>query len=438
MLRSLEGIEKRFGNPLFSSVIQFALKCENQTTVEKIVNNFNKIFLGLRLRISDEHYAKASEETIINNVLKLPMWIQDCKTACDWMNENYNLPVTERLTTIASNNRIIVVNSNHNVSDSGFILNAVEHCLDDNILDAFYTDPNLSPEEKLVPIRESVAFKTEIDRAERKSPQLHPYPTCTSFPYDINDDRFAKREPVSLHFDDQISIEKLVCYDKKLKRPKQMNELLWTAITMNQLAMAINKEGSQTNKNQPLSLPIIVDTRKFKDDQSKVNWRYTNCVSAANLLVEPSAEMKISDIFNLFRKDLNMHIKDGFYYWINHGNFIGTPGRAYGMNSSIGTVKINPPLIDFFIQSHEKISKDLEFNANYGTGLSVFSFSKVTPKSNTFCSTVYFNNTSQLMKETMVLRDAFKHFITEIPIDSNYGEALKELQNFQKKLLDEY
>ena len=436
MLRSLEGIEKRFASPLYSSVIQFAIKCENHTTVEKIVNNFNKIFLGLRLKVVDEHFSKASQETIINNVLELPIWIQDCKTACNWMDNNYKLPVSDRLTTIASNDRIVVVNSNHVVSDSGFILNALDHCLDDDILKAFYVDPNLSSEEKLVPIRESVAFKTEIERAEANKPALHPYSTCTSFPYDINDPHFVNQEPVQINFNDEIPVENLTCYDKKLNRPKQMNELLWTAISMNQLAMAINKGG---DKNQPLSLPIIVDTRKFKDDQSKINWRYTNCVTAANLLVKPSNEnMTLKDVFNLFRKDLDFHVKDGFYYWINHGNFLGTPGKAYGMNSSIGTVKINPPLIDFFIQSRHLISKDLKLNAEHGTGLSVFSFSKVMPKKNMFCPTVYFDNSSMLLKETLVLRDSFKHFITEIPVDTNYKEALKELQNFQKKLLDEY
>lgn len=201
--------------------------------------------------------------------------------------------------------------------------------------------------------------------------------------------------------------------------------------------MAMNKEGS-SYKKQPLALPIIVDIRKFADDQSNFFWRYTKCVSAANLLVNPTDNMTITDIFNSFRKDLNTHIKDGFFYWINNGNFLGKPDRAYGMKSSIGAVKLSPPILDFFIQSKFLISKDLELNAQNGTGLSIFSFSKVTPDSNTFCLTVYFDNSNMLMKETMVLRESFKYFITKIPVDYKYNEDLKELQNFQKKLLDEY
>lgn len=72
MLRSLEGIEKRFANPFYSSFIQFSMKLENHAAVEKIVNNFNKIFLGLSLKVVDKHFTRASQDTIINNVLELP------------------------------------------------------------------------------------------------------------------------------------------------------------------------------------------------------------------------------------------------------------------------------------------------------------------------------------------------------------------------------
>lgn len=56
---------------------------------------------------------------------------------------------------------------------------------------------------------------------------------------------------------------------------------MWTAITINQKAMAKNLEGN-SYKKQPLSLPIIVDVRKFADSQSKINWINMNCLSVIN------------------------------------------------------------------------------------------------------------------------------------------------------------
>lgn len=438
MLRPLEGIEKRFANPNYSSFNEFAIKLQDRASAEKVVKNFQKIFLGLRLKVVDDHFAKAEEDKIVSSIIKLPMWIQDCKVACNWIYDNYTLPINERLTTIASNDRIVVVNSNHNVSDSGFIVEAIKHCLDDDILNAYQNyNYYLSDDEKSVPLQESVAFQNEIERAEKNKPILHHYVHCTSFPYNIQDPHFVNHCPTNINYDDEIPFEKLTCYDKKSKKLKQLDELICTAITMSQYAMSLNLEGSHYHK-QPLSLPITIDARKYADDPSQINWQYANCFSAANLSISPKDDQKLIDLCKLFRKDFNRINKDGFYYWIKYGNFIGQPGKAYGMNSAIGAVDIKPPILDFFIQSKNQISKNIEFNQDIGSGLSVFSFSKVTPNKRTFCSTVYFDNSKSLQRETLVLRESFKHFITKMPLDAKYADALFELQAFQKKLLSEY
>lgn len=430
MLRQLFGIENSFANPYYSSFVQFSIRVNDQSKINQIVNNFKKIFLGLNLKVENYHYSKASQESINNNIIKQPMWIQDCKEACHWMDQFCTAPITERLTTIATNDHIIAINSNHIVADSSFIVNAIDHALDDNILQS---NPNLQDE--LTPIQDSVAFKSEIERAERNKPSIHPNASFTSFQFDVNDQHLVKKSPIQIHFDDEIPFENLTCYDKKLKKPKQMNELLWTEITMNLNAMSLNLEGNKY-QNQPLCLPIIVDTRKLADDQLKINWRNANCISTVNLLVNPEDGMTLVDIFNLFRKDLNENLKDKAFYWINNGDFKCKSGRATGRNSSVGTIKLNKPIVDFFIQSSVKISKDLVFNNIDGIGFNLFSFSKISKTKNVFCPTVYFDNSISLMKETLVLTKAFKHFITKIPVDTRYKDALNEIQHFQKVLLD--
>lgn len=196
------------------------------------------------------------------------MWIQDCREACHWMQQYFTSPITERLATIATNDHLIVVNTNHITADGGFIVKAIEHALDETGI------PNLREK---IPIQDSVAFKTEIERAERKKPVIHPNTEFTSFKFDVNDAHLVKRSPIQIHFDDEIQFENLSCFDKKSNKLKYMNELLWTAITMNLNAMSMNLEGS-SYKRQPLCLPVIVDSRKFVDDQSKINWRNTNCI----------------------------------------------------------------------------------------------------------------------------------------------------------------
>lgn len=438
MLRSLEGIENNFANPVYSSFIDFALKFENPQCVPQVVSNFEKIFSGLRLKVVDQHFAKASENAVQDSKIKLPSWIQNCKTACDWMNENYTLPISTRLATIAYNDNMVAIVSNHDLSDSGFILRAIEHCFDKDILKSPENN-SLSEKEQdelLAPIRESIAFKDEMEAAE-KNPKLHPYTDCTSYKYDIKDPHFEKSNPAALSYHDEIPAEKMTNYDKKKKRPIHMNELMWTAITISQYAMALNVEKGVPRK-QILSLPIIIDSRKFMKDPSKVDWRYCNCVTAANLRAYPKSGMSLLDIFKQFRDDLNWHNPDGFYYWIKHGNFIGNKGEAYPINSSIGPVKLQPPITDFHIQSKTLIDKKAPLNSDYGQGLNVFSYSKITKGQNIYCPTFNFLNTNQLQKNVLVLRESFKHFITEIPLETSFDEALKELTDFQGKLLNYY
>lgn len=435
MLRQLFGIESAFANPYYSSFVQFSIRVNKQESIKKIVNNFQKILFGLRLKVDNNHYSIASEESINDSIIKLPMWIQDCREACHWIEQFHTSPITDRLTTIAFNDNVIAINTNHIAADGGFVINAINHALDNDILDAFPSDQSLSREEKIVPIQDSVAFKAEIERAEKNKPNIHSNKKFTSFPFDVNDSHLVKKEPIQIHFDDEIPFEELTCYDTKLKKPKYMNEFLWTAVTMNLNAMAKNFEG-HSYKRQPLSLPIIVDTRKFADDQSKINWRNTNCISTVNLSVNPKDDMTLTDIFKLFKKDLNDNIKDKVFYWINNGNFICEDGRATGRNSGIGQVTLCPPIVDFFMQSSVKIAKELEFKRIDGIGFNLFSFSKISSKKKVFCPTIYFDNSISLLRETMVLKNAFKHFITKIPVDTKYKEALNEIQNFQKELLN--
>lgn len=137
--------------------------------------------------------------------------------------------------------------------------------------------------------------------------------------------------------------------------------------------------------------------------------------------------MKLVDVFDLFNKDLNDNIKDKVFFWINNGNFKGKIGRASGRNSGLGIVKLTKPIVDFFIQSSVQISNDLQFNDIDGIGFNLFSF----------CPTVYFDNSTSLLRETLILNKAFKYFITKIPVDTKYKEALDEIKNFQKCLLDD-
>ena len=419
MLRKLEGIENHFANPLYNEFIEFAVKFNNPQLVPKAVKNLKKLFVGLRLKVIDQHYCEKEEE----NLIKLPNWIQDCKTACDWIFENHSLPIEKGLTTIAANDSIITINTNHNVGDSGFILKSIRHCLDDSIANVDHIKcPSLDLD----------VFKEERKNALKSDIKLRSAKELTSFIYDKNDPHFSE-EPTKVFMESAIPVEQLTCYDSKLKRPKGLTEQIWTAIAMNQAAMAL-----KDYPKQDLGLGIIIDTRKFTDDPTKIDWSLTQAVATAFIKTTPNKNMTIREIGQGLRRDLQRLGKNGVYQWLNKGEYSQLPYHAYGLSSSIGAVEIHEPMTDFHLQSRAVLSKDLKLDNKYPSGLLIVSFSKVTPTKNIFYPLSAFYPSRELQKNSQILYEGFIHFIKDIPIDTKYNEALSELYNFQQKLFQEY
>ena len=128
MIRRLDPLEKLFFNPASQNDIYFSLKFSEKKYLEKAKENFVKIFSGLRLKVSNDCYCKRDTEP---PVYQLPNWIQDCQMASKWAEDHICVPFTEGLANIAANDKVLVVQSSHNLSDGGFLLNAIDHIFDD-------------------------------------------------------------------------------------------------------------------------------------------------------------------------------------------------------------------------------------------------------------------------------------------------------------------
>ena len=86
-----------------------------------------------------------------------------------------------------------------------------------------------------------------------------------------------------------------------------------------------------------------------------------NCLSVINQSVNPN-DTKLSDVFILFKNDLNNNIKDKVFYWIKNGDIKGEPVLSYGRYSGVRSIQIKRPIRDCFIQETFKVSKNMEFD----------------------------------------------------------------------------
>ncbi|OHT15275.1 hypothetical protein TRFO_42611 [Tritrichomonas foetus] len=430
MLRKLEGIEKSFAGPDMSSFLNLAIKFEDQKSLNKALNNFKKIFGGRSLKVVDGAIYKSSEMSPIE---KLPMWIQDCHSACDWV-QNHTKPIDQTLTTISHNDSIIAINSNHNVSDGGFMLRAFKHCLDDDIGEYPFGES---------PLAISEAFKDELAECEKIQPELFKHSLNTCFPFDPKDPHLVPRERRNemkhVMIEDKLDTNLLQCFDKKLHRPKNLTESIMMAMSLT-LSTFNNyncDHESLSKQIDRLGLTMVYDLRRFTNPQN-INWRYANAVSSISLQTIPNDRDSLSDICKKFRNVILEVQGPPIFYNVNHGEYNSKPYHIHGCSSNLGPIVIKRPIKDFHINAKYVTSSDFYDSGENGSDIFFLTFSKVTQTKNELSTLLCSAPTTVTGKTFHIFHETLFHILKDIPYDTNIVEAYKEIKDFQNKLSAEY
>ena len=428
MIRRLDPLEKLFFNPASQNDIYFSIKFATRDCVEKATNNFIKIFSGLRLKVSNDCYHRRSFEP---PVYKLPNWIQDCKMASKWAEDHICTPFTEGLANIAANDRILVVQSSHNLSDGGFLLDAIDHIFDDMSDLPKVTEPPYTMRE---------AFPKEIEDAVNyytKNPQQKPNLELTTIKYDSDDTFLAPAGTRKIETDYVIHSKDLCCYDPKTKRPKALSESQFASLAF--AMSALNKDDPKDYK--PLVITVIADARRFMYDKSRINWRFGQCFSSPLAGCVPQKGDTINDILMKTRNSIKKQDSYSIFYdLIKFDSFLKPrPNTIVPCISSIGPIKFKKPIIDIDLRNFHTTRLGLgDHGKSAGTMWSFISYSKVNEVKNDL-HLFFLNNPADtnLLNDTL-LRASVLHFLTKIPLDTKYEDALLEIENFQDKLRKEF
>lgn len=408
MLRALEPIEKVFTSSNNSEFMLMALKFNDPAVIPKVLENFKKIFVGLRTSVDGDYYCRSNTD---DKIVRLPSWVSNCDVATRYMFEHHTRPNSEALCTIGANDELIVVNSNHAISDAGFMKMAIEHCFDDKIG---------KPVDVSTPMCEAYKEQQEATKHVLKDWK---YPNGSSFKMEYNGLSLASKNSKGINIDDTFPIRKLKCFDKKKGRPSNLSAAIFTAC-----GLAIGALGDRVD---PLALRTVVDLRKFAD-QSKIDWSYCNHVSSQIISCRATPEMTMKQLFKGFHSDIERHEKSGkIMHPTPFTTLVKDPTRVYGNVSNVGVIKLKEPLVDLSLRS-------------FGTGngginaIVLSSYSKVSDNMNDITLLMRYHPAYVPIKLGNTFYDSVKHILTEIPIDTKVKEILKEVRNFQSKLLKEY
>ncbi|KAH0787967.1 hypothetical protein GPJ56_008123 [Histomonas meleagridis] len=414
MIRALVGNEITFTNPLAPEFLNLAIKFKDSKYVEKSVRNFQKLFVGLRTKVENGYFVKTSEAP----VLKLPSYIQDCQSACDWITNNHLPKIHKNMATLAANDHITVISSSHSLSDGGYCIRAMEHSLDDDIHVTGF------------PMSIATAFSRELSSAEKNKPNPFPYKSCSHFIKNPFDPHLAPKGIKSINILDTISANELKCYDSIKKRPKNLTETLMAA-----LSISFNAYGDRPNS--PLGLPVIIDLRRFT--KSHVDWRYGNCVAHPNMGITQHSNSTLNEILKMFKDEIKRNQTDGIFYAVNHNPYPGEPYHIYCSLSNIGPIKVKSPIIDFYIHSQSDESKEFHLNgAASGSSFCLISFSKVFDNRNIIYNQWRYQPALMNRKAFEVLRNSVTYFMKNIPMDAKFNDVYKEIKGYQEKVEREF
>ena len=427
MLRKLDNMEKMFFNPFIQNDIYLAIKFTEKKYVDKAAENFQKYFAGTRLIVKNNCYYRADAPP---SILKLPNWIQEAHQANLWAEENLVTPLTERLTNIAANDNILVIQSNRTISDGSFFLKAFREVLADTSDMKPITEP---------PYTMTEAFSDEIKNALDsycKDPNRNKLP-LTAYRFDSNDPHLAKPGTKRIQSQRIIHAHDLICYDKKEKRPKHFSESQFAALCFAMSALCNHKPSDYNT----MGVSIMADARRFMLDKSRINWRFGQCFAAPVVGAIPEHGDTVQTIINKIMESIRSHDSNFVFNELLTMDtfFKPKPEQLLGLISSLGPIRYNKPIVDFDLKNWCTTTEGYGDNGkSNGTIWQLITYSKVNEYKNDLVIFQLHDPSEHTMLRTKILIDSFEHFLTKIPLDTKYEEALLELERFQESIMKNF
>lgn len=392
-----------YANRDYNEMVQLALKLDNEKNFRIVLNNFKKMFMGLRVCTDGEYLMHSNNDFKVHS---LPSNITTCQDASDYIYKYHSPDWKERIAEIGvANNNIVVVNSNHICSDGGFVLYALKHCLDNDL--------GIMPE---FPWRVKEAFEDEFKKISINNPKLVTKEEMTQFDLDQN---FKSNDQVDIAESviRVIDARSVKCYDSQRNKMMGLNDFI-----SSMFSLALMANSCEKNK---FGLHVCIDYRKFLKP-SQLNLSCCNHFICTKINA-PGISMNntIADLNKSFKTTLNEKITTGaIYSAYNQPWEVPYPQGAFGCLSNLGPISVKPPIEDFWIQS------SMNKYTLHGNMLFV-TYSKLIGNRNDLVFKLTYDQDSVPTKVGKALNDSIVYALQNISPNTKISDALKKIKQFQ-------
>jgi len=389
--------------------IQIAYKPKDKKDLPKLLENYRKVLIGLRIKTDGVNYIKREGP---EPIFRIPETIETCKEAAQYMREFKTIDdLTDCFAKIGYNSKIVVANTHHVFADGGFVHAFTEHCLDDEIKNPVNISiPGIEVYKDVI-VKSGEQAKIFRDRLLTNR-QLSQIPTEGHF--NIKNNIIQYEFPVS----------RLQCYDPKLKRPVKLTEYQWVAGTLAMNTFANNFERFAIN--------TAYNARSFLKNK-ELNWGHLYHITIPSVCAENhSMDLTLKQLGQEFRKYFDFLCKNELIY----GAFFVPYEHTYPASIFMSISNVGP------IHLPEKLDDMFYMNRSEGIGCETFMFystySRVKKDSNIYTTNFRFPTEAISRKTAQIINDSMYHLLVDVPVDTKLCDAVEELRDFQQKLKKDY
>lgn len=153
-------IEKLFVNPANNVYIQLAVEVENSKIIPKLIERIKNSMTGLYIKTDGSNFIPNFKDKESINIFKIPKEVKSLADCCDWIYKTYNPCLNYSLASVAADEKRIVINSNHSLTDGGYFVNFLKY-IQNSYNDEFFNQKITIPENLIIIYskKNSIKFK---------------------------------------------------------------------------------------------------------------------------------------------------------------------------------------------------------------------------------------------------------------------------------------
>ncbi|EAY05026.1 hypothetical protein TVAG_416690 [Trichomonas vaginalis G3] len=380
--------------------IQLAMKFGSKSEAYDVANMINKKAFGTRLRSDETHLIPLEKSPELVKIPEFPNLI----AATEFVKQNYTPSCHQSLGVVTYNDNMVILNSNHSVSDGVYIMELNKFILGESKMEDNHLPVPISFDEAFADYYKSLRGHAIFDTSHYKY-------TLTKSP--------QKDTEAASYYTYVIPYEQLKAYNKNTNKIKNVTDNIWASYVLSSAA----HNGYLDN----YGVFACVNLRPYLP---KVTFDYANIFSRKAVAVPMKDRNEtLQSVCSRFRKIFDSkQALDDLFRLERDGNFKTVPTGMFNLETSnVGIYKATGPILDIYVST--KIQ-----NAFTANELCFLTYTVDHGKTKELVCQLRHPTHLIATEEVSKLASSTEFFMKNMDLSYKVGDVFDELTKYQKTL----